>query len=185
MRPIGAGSPVPDDAALDVVLPREEPLADAEHHPPAGDARDQIDAVHLVEAVDRVLVVDVQDQHVAAQHVTRVDPVEQRLRHERDRDPLPEVGAFTEHVLPGADDAGQGRVAGEVGEAHFLGARRAGREGEQQGEARRARRPAGALSGRPKPGATPAARRSPSRPGVHHGIAPLARRDAPTPQSGT
>ena len=138
MTPVGAGSPIPDDAALDVVLPREQPLAHAEDHPLAGDPGDQIDAVGLVEAVERVLVVDVQDEHVAGEHVVRVDPVEQRLRHERDRHALPEVGTLTEQALPGADDAGQRRVAGEVGEAYLLAARGAGGGSDQQGEPGRA-----------------------------------------------
>ena len=138
MLPVRPGPRVPDHPALDVVLPREESLADAQDHPPGGDVGDQVDVVGLVETVERVLVVDVQDEHVALEHVFEVDAVEQRLRHERDGHALPEVGTLTEQALPGADDAGQRRVAGEVGEAYLLAARGAGGGSDQQGEPGRA-----------------------------------------------
>ena len=128
---------VPGHPAFDVVLPRLQSLADAEHEPLAGDPFDQVDVVSGVEALERVRVVDVQNEHVAAQHLLGIDQVEQRFRHQTDRDALPQLGTLVEHRPPGAQDAGQRGVAGEIREPDLLRRGRTGRGDRQQGDAGR------------------------------------------------
>ena len=133
-----AGAPVPRHALRFVVLPRQQALADAEHQPPGSDPGDEVDRVRRVEPLQRVLLVDVENQHVAGEHVRGVDAVEQRLGQEGDRDPIAQVRAFAEQPLPGGQHAGKRRVAGEVPEADLLRARRRGQaarnqQGAQQG----------------------------------------------------
>ena len=128
---------VPGHPAFDVVLPRLQTLADAEHEPPTGDPFDQIDVVSGVEALERVRVVDVQNEHVAAQHLLGIDRVEQRFGYQSDRDALTQLGTLVEHRPPGAQDAGQRGVAGEIREPDLLRRGRTGRGDRQQGAADR------------------------------------------------
>ena len=126
---------VPGHAALDVMFLRQQPLTDPEDQPLPGDPADEVYRIRLVEALERVLVVDVQDEHVALQHRLRIDVVEQRFGHETDGDAVPQMGLLDEHRLPRAQQAGQGGIAREVREADLLGAGRTDCAGHQQGDA--------------------------------------------------
>ena len=169
--PEGARAPVPCHALLFVVLARQQALPDTEHQPPGGDLGNQVQLVRRVEPLQRVLLVDVEDQHVAAGHVGGVHAVEQRFRHVRDRHAVAQVRTLVEQPLPGGQDAGQRGIAGEERETDFLRARRRGQAAcKQQGgddsslEHRSpARQPAGTRC-RAVPPDRPGSRRSARRP---------------------
>ena len=126
---------VPGYAALDVMFPRQQSLTDPEDQPLPGDPADEVHRMGLVEPLERVLIVDVQDEHVALQHLLRIDVVEQRFGHETDGDAVPQVRMLDEHRLPRAQQAGQGGIAREVREADLLGVGGTDCAGRQQGDA--------------------------------------------------
>ena len=131
VRPERAGALVPCDAALDVVLARQQPLADPEHEPPARDALDEIDAVLRREALQHLLVHDVENEHVGLEEGVDVGVVEERLGEELDRDAAAQIGVLLEDRPVRAEGAGEVAVGEQVGDARLLGVRRSRGERER------------------------------------------------------